>query len=102
MTIKEAVGMDEEKFKKAFIMLWGYSGGWASETCSHGVVYAYKFVLGSKNPRDYVDSLLSLKFQPYVTIVDVANLVADHGNKRKVSMYFFNMVKFWNPRCECH
>ena len=40
MSIKKAVGIDKEKFKKAFSKLWGCSGGWASGTCPHGVVYA--------------------------------------------------------------
>ena len=100
MAIKRAVGMDEEKLKKAFSKLWGSSGGWASGTCPHGVVYVLKFVLRSENPRDYVDILLSLKFQPNVTIVDVANLVATHGNKRKVNMFHPHNDKILEPTIE--
>ncbi len=100
MAIKKAVGMDEEKFKKAFSNLWGCSGGWASGTCPHGVVYALKFVLRSESPRDYVDLLLSMKFQPNITIVDVANLVAAHGNKRKENMFHPHNGKVLEPTIE--
>ena len=87
MNIKHAVENNEDKFKKAFFKLWGCSGGWASGTCPHGVVYALKFVIRSECPRDYVDILLSMKHQPNIIIVDVANLVAAHGNNRKKKMF---------------
>ena len=50
-------------------------------------VYALKFLIRSESPRDYVDILLSMKHQPNITIVDVANLVAAHGNRRKKEMF---------------
>ena len=87
MNIKSTVSNDNEKFKKAFGRLWGCSGGWASATCTHGVVYALKFVLRSESPRDYVDILMSMKHQPNITILDVANMVAAHGNNRKENMF---------------
>ena len=87
MNIKSAISNDNEKFKKAFGRLWGCSGGWASATCPHGVVYALKFVLRSESPRDYVDILMSMKHQPNITILDVANMVAAHGNNRKENMF---------------
>ena len=61
---KELISDNDEKFKKTFSKLWGCSGGWLSGTCPHGVVYVLKFVLRAESPRDYVDVLLSMKFQP--------------------------------------
>ena len=87
MNIKNAVENNEQKFKKAFFKLWGCSGGWASGTCPHGVVCAVKFLVCSESPQDYVDILLSMEHQPNITIVDVANLVAAHGNGRKKDMF---------------
>ena len=56
-------------------------------TCPHGIVYALKFVLRAESPRDYVDILLSMQRQPNVVIVDMANMVAAHGNKREFGMF---------------
>ena len=94
MNIKKAIGKNDNNFKKAFSKLWGCSGGWASATCPHGVVYALKFLLGFESPRDYIDMLLSMKYQPNITVVDVANIVAKHGNNRKKGMFhpFTGMV----------
>ena len=64
------------------------------------MVYARKFVLRSESPRDYVDILLSFKFQPNVTIVAVANLVAAHGNNCKVNMFHPHIGKILEPKIE--
>ena len=56
-------------------------------TCPHGVVYVLKFVLRAESPRDYVDVLLSMKFQPNICIIDMAHTVVAHGNKRKPNMF---------------
>ena len=100
MNIKNAVQNNDEKFNKAFSKLWGCSGGWASGTCPHGVVYALKFLIRSESPRDYVDILLSMKHQPNVTIVDVANLVTAHGNRRKNGMFSPNSGMLMEPTPE--
>ena len=91
---------NDDKFKKAFNKLWGCSGGWASGTCPHGVVYALKFLIRSESPCDYVDILLSMKHQPNVTIVDVATLVAAHGNRRKSGMFSPNNGMLVEPTPE--
>ena len=95
MNIKRAIGKNDNNFKKAFSKLWGCSGGWASATCPHGVVYALKFLLRRESPRDYVDILLSMKYQPNITVVDVANIVAKHGNNRKKGMFTHSLA--WSP-----
>ena len=51
------------------------------------MVYALKFVLHAEGPRDYVDLLLSMKHQPNIVIIDMAHMVAAHGNIRKPGMF---------------
>lgn len=51
------------------------------------MIYAIKFVLRAEGPRDYVDLLLSMEHQPTVVIVDMAHMVATHGNIRKPGMF---------------
>ena len=87
MKIKSLISDNDEKFKKTFSKLWGCSGGWLSGTCPHGVVYVLKFVLWAESPRDYVDVLLSMKFQPNICIIDMAHMVVAHGNKRKPNIF---------------
>ena len=90
MKIKNIINNDEAKFKKVFSKIWGYSGGWASATCPHGIVYALKFVLRAESHRDYVDLLLSMQHQPTVSVIDMAHLVVAHGNKKKPKMFHPN------------
>ena len=87
MKIKSLISDNDEELKKTFSKLWGCSGGWLSGTCPHGVVYVIKFVLRAESPRDYVDVLLSMKFQPNICIIDMAHMVVAHGNKRKPNMF---------------
>ena len=54
---------------------------------THKVVHVLKFVLRAEGPRDYVDLLLSMKHQPNVVIIDMAHMVAAHGNIRKPGMF---------------
>ena len=37
--------------------------------------------------RDYVDLLLSMKYQPNVTLIDMAHMVAAHGNIHNPIMF---------------
>nr|XP_039264229.1 uncharacterized protein LOC120340044 [Styela clava] len=46
-----------------------------------------KFVLRAESPRDFVDILLSMKHQPNITIIDMANMIVAHGNNRKDGMF---------------
>ena len=85
--IKFHVSKDFKNFTKVFTNVWGSSGGWLSATCEHGVVYALKFLLRCESPRGFVDVLLSLKHRPNVVIVDMANMVVAHGNKRLKGMF---------------
>ena len=50
-------------------------------------MYALKFVIRAEGPRDYVDLLLSMRYQPNVVLVDMAHMVAAHGNIRKPGMF---------------
>ncbi|XP_077969268.1 HMG domain-containing protein 3-like [Styela clava] len=88
LAIIKTMEKDDQKFNKAFKKIWGSSGGWASAVCPHGIVHAIKFVLRAESPRDFVDILLSMKNQPNITVIDMANmLVVAHGNKRKDRMF---------------
>ena len=87
LNIKKTITKDETQFNKAFCKIWGYSGGWISALCPHGIVYALKFVLRAESPRDYVDLLLSMKHQPTICIIDVAHMVVAHGSRRKKNMF---------------
>ena len=78
---KEAIGRNDEKFKKIFIKMFGPSGGWLTLACTHGIIYAVKFLLRLESPQDYIDMIRSLKHKPYVFIVDMTNMVASHGNR---------------------
>ena len=90
MKIKSLISNNDEKFKKIFSKFRGCSGGWLSATCPHGVVYVLKFVLRAESPKDYVDVLLSMKFQPNICIIDMAHMVVAHGNKKKKNMFLPN------------
>jgi hypothetical protein len=61
--------------------------GVCQQTCPHQVVYALKFLLRAEGPRDYVDILLSLKYQPSITLVDMAHIVTAHGNAHSSGMF---------------
>ena len=56
------------------------TGGWASASCPHMVVYCIKFVLRGKSPRDYVDMLRSLALPPSINISDMPHRKATHAN----------------------
>ena len=87
MQIKKQINKGSQMFKKAFSKLCGHSREVVSASCPHGVVYAVKFVLHAESPRDYVDIILSMKHQPNIVVVDMANLVAAHGNNRKFGLF---------------
>ena len=50
-------------------------------------MYALKLLCEQRVPRDYVDVLLSIKYQPNVVLIDMAHMVAVHGNHRKPGMF---------------
>lgn len=58
-----------------------------SASCSHKLVYAVKFVLRTEGPRDNIDLLLSMRYQPNVVIVDIAHMAAKHSNNRMPGMF---------------
>ena len=70
-------------FNKTFFKIWRASGGIALATCSHGVVYASKWLLKVESPRDVVDILFSMKYPPNIIVSDMAPMVASHANKRR-------------------
>ena len=93
MKIKSLISDNDEKFKKTFSKLWGCSGGWLSGTCPHGVVYVVKFVLRAESPRDYVDVLLSMKFQPNICIINVSHMIV--AQETKENQICFRQMTVW-------
>lgn len=63
------------------------SGGWLGAACQHGVCYGIKWLVRQEGARDHVDLIKSLAHQPNFVIVDFANQVAAHGNKRYPGMF---------------
>ena len=47
----------------------------------HVLIPSVKWILRPEGVRDHVDMLLSMKFQPNITIVDFVNMVTPHGEK---------------------
>ena len=68
------------EFNKIFSKLPGHSGGWLTLSCTHGVIYYLNCIRRAEGVRDYIDAMLSLKHIPNVSIIDMAHLVASHGN----------------------
>ena len=87
INIRKTISDDEAQFNKGSRKIWGYSGGWLSAVCPHGIVYGLKFVLRAESFRDYVDILLSMKHQPPVYIIDMAHMIVAQRNRRRQNMF---------------
>ena len=83
LDMKEVINKNNAIIKKVFSKLWGHSGGCLSFSCPHGIVHYLKFLLRAESCRDYVDDLLSLKRQPNIVIVDMADIFANHTNNNR-------------------
>ncbi|XP_077862074.1 uncharacterized protein LOC144343260, partial [Saccoglossus kowalevskii] len=90
MRIRKSLFKNDALMNKVFQKVWGASGGWLSASCPHKVVYALKFLIRAESPRDHVDLLMSFHKQPSVLIVDMAHMVARHGNSRKADLFHPN------------
>ena len=80
--IKNCIVGEGDKFNKIFRKMFGYSGGWLTFSCIHGIIYAVKLLLRSESRRDYIDILRSLKYKPNVFINDMAHMVARHSKRQ--------------------
>ena len=69
------------------LCLYLSQGGWLGASCPHSVCYGLKWLLRQEGARDHIDLLLSLKHQPNFIVVDFANMVAAHGEKRQPGMF---------------
>ena len=56
-------------------------------SCPHSICYGLKWIVRQEGARDHVDMLLSLKYLPNFSVVDFANMVASHGEKRKPGLF---------------
>ena len=73
------------------------TGGWASPSCPHMVVYCIKFVLRGESPRDYVDMLRSLAFPPSINISDMPHRIATHANNTVPHFFRPNDGRLFQP-----
>ena len=78
--IKTGLGKNNIKFNKIFRKMFGFSGGWLTVACQHGIIYAIKFLLRSESPRDYLDILRGLRHRPNIFINDMAHIVSAFAN----------------------
>ncbi len=63
------------------------AGGWLGAACHHGICYGLKWLIRQEGARDHVDIIRSMAHQPNFLVVDFANQVAAHGNKRYSGMF---------------
>ena len=68
------------------------TGGWASASYPHMVVYCIKFVLRGESPRDDFDMLRSLAFPPSINISDMPHRIATPAN---ITVPHFFQAKRW-------
>ena len=73
------------------------TGGWASASCPHMVVYCIKFVLRGESPRDYFDMLRSLAFPPSINISDMPHRIATHANNTVPHFFRPNNGRLFQP-----
>jgi hypothetical protein len=78
------------QFDKYYSKIVNRSGGWLTASCPHNVIYAAKFLFRSESPVDYLNIMKSFKYQPTVSIIDIANRVASLGNKMFPGMFAKN------------
>lgn len=77
-----------------------FSGGWLGAACQHGICYGMKWLIRQEGARDHIDLIKSLAHQPNFIIVDFANQVAAHGNKRFHGMFAPNAGRVLPPTPE--
>lgn len=58
------------------------TGGFLTASCPHKIIYAVKPLVRAESVRDHVDVVLSLAHVPTITINDMPNMTARHGNCR--------------------
>lgn len=82
--------INRSQFDKYYSKIVNKSGGWLTASCPHNVIYAAKFIFRSESPVDYLNIMKSFKYQPSVSIIDIANRVASLGNKLYPGMFAKN------------
>ena len=74
---------DNQSFGKLFLNMGGFSGGYLTYNCIHGISYYLKMPIRTEGPRDYIDGLLSMKHLPNVTIIDMPQHLVKHSESRQ-------------------
>ena len=96
--IRDHIIKDNNKFNKIFRKFWGTSGGYLTGVCPHKVVYFVKFLVRAEGRRDYIDLLLSIKYQSNILISDMPQIIASHGNKRQLALLHHTKEEFARQR----
>ncbi|XP_064630616.1 uncharacterized protein LOC135489270 isoform X2 [Lineus longissimus] len=81
----------------AYEKVFGTSGGLVIGACPHGIVYSMKNLLRSESPRDYMDLLRSMKHRPNISVIDIAHLLAAHGNRTEAGFFSPNEGRLRAP-----
>ena len=81
--LKKNFSADNQNFGKLFIKLGGFSGGYLTYNCIHGIAYYLKMPIRAEGARDYVDGLLSMKHLPKVTVIDMPHILVRHSKTRQ-------------------
>ena len=74
---------DNQSIGKLFLNMGGFSGGYLTYNCIHGISYYLKMPIRAEGPRDYIDGYLSMKHPPNVTIIDMPHLLVQHSRSRE-------------------
>ena len=81
--IVKHISGDNESFAKLFLNMGGFSGGYLTYNCIHGITYYVKMPIRAEGPRDYIDGFLSMQHPPNVTIIDMPQLLVQHSRSRE-------------------
>ena len=81
--LKNNFSEKQENFGKLFLKLGGFSGGYLTYNCIHGVSYYLKMPIRAEGPRDYIDGMLCMKQPPKVTVIDMPHHLVRHSKNRQ-------------------
>ena len=81
--LKKNFSENNENFGKLFLKLGGFSGGYLTYNCIHGIAYYLKMPIRAEGPRDYIDGMLCMKHPPKVTVIDMPHYLVRHSKSRQ-------------------
>ena len=84
--LKRNFSANNENFGKIFLKLGGFSGGYLTYNCIHGISYYLKMPIRAEGPRDYIDGMLDMKHPPKVTVIDMPHYLVRHSKNRQADI----------------